>query len=99
MPPGGEGRRRIELWRCYGDRAGDGRGVAQDMMQGVVDAAIMGGHDVLWLGVWDRNPRAQAFYRKSGFGDVGSQVYVVGTDEQNDRVMVRALPEPSSRTD
>ena len=42
---------------------------------------------MLWLGVWERNPRAQAFYRKSGFADVGSQVFLVGTDAQTDRVM------------
>lgn len=97
-PPCIEAHRPIELWRFYVDRPWHGRGVAQEMMQAVIDAAITGGHDVLWLGVWDRNPRAQAFYRKSGFDDVGSQPFVVGTDEQNDRVMVRPLREPSIRT-
>ena len=45
----------------------------------------------LWLGVWEHNPRAQAFYRKAGFADVGSKVFVVGTDAQADRVMLKAL--------
>jgi ribosomal protein S18 acetylase RimI-like enzyme len=45
----------------------------------------------LWLGVWERNERAKAFYRKCGFADVGSQVFVLGTDAQTDRVMVRSL--------
>jgi ribosomal protein S18 acetylase RimI-like enzyme len=37
--------------------------------------------------VWERNRRAQAFYKKSGFVDVGTQTFLVGTDEQTDRVM------------
>jgi len=32
-----------------------------------------------------------AIFRKIGFRDVGSQVYMVGTDAQTDRIMVRAL--------
>lgn len=40
----------------------------------------------------ERNERAKAFYRKCGFADVGSQVFVLGTDAQTDRIMVRSLP-------
>ena len=46
----------------------------------------------LWLSVWELNPRAQAFYRKMGFADVGSTVFFVGPDRQTDRVMARPLP-------
>lgn len=56
-------------------------------MAAAVGAARERDGAVLWLGVWERNPRAQAFYRKSGFVDVGSQVFLVGTDAQTDRVM------------
>ena len=45
----------------------------------------------LWLGVWERNARAQAFYRKCGFEKVGTQIFVVGTDPQTDHVMMRNL--------
>jgi ribosomal protein S18 acetylase RimI-like enzyme len=41
--------------------------------------------------VWERNPRAQAFYRKMGFVDVGAHTFVVGSDAQTDRLMVLAL--------
>lgn len=77
----------IELWRFYVARAWHGRGVAQALMAAAVAAARERDGAVLWLGVWERNPRAQAFYRKSGFVDVGSQVFLVGTDAQTDRVM------------
>ena len=81
----------IEVWRIYVDRAHHGRGIAQALMGACVDAARGRGGRTLWLGVWERNPRAQAFYRKMGFVDVGEQVFLLGADRQTDRVMVRAL--------
>jgi diamine N-acetyltransferase len=81
----------IELLRFYVDRPWHGQGVAQALMQAVLDAAGLHGGKTLWLGVWERNARAQAFYRKYGFADVGSQVFVLGTDPQTDRVMARPL--------
>ena len=81
----------IELWRFYVDRAWHGRGVAQSLMARVMVEARAGGARTMWLGVWDRNPRAQAFYRKCGFVDVGEHVFLFGTDPQTDRVMVMTL--------
>ena len=42
----------------------------------------------LWLAVWERNPRAIAFYGKCGFADVGDTEFYVGPDRQIDRVLV-----------
>jgi diamine N-acetyltransferase len=83
--------RPLELWRFYVARAWHGRGVAQQLMAGAVAAARGRGAASLWLGVWEHNPRAQAFYKKSGFVAVGSQTFFVGTDEQTDRVMELTL--------
>jgi diamine N-acetyltransferase len=82
----------IELQRFYVDRPWQGRGVAQDLMRAVYDEGIRRGGRTLWLGVWERNERAQAFYRNCGFVDVGSQPFVLGTDRQIDRIMTRPLP-------
>ena len=49
------------------------------------------GTRTLWLGVWERNERAKAFYRKGGFVDVGAHVFMVGTDAQTDRIMARPV--------
>jgi ribosomal protein S18 acetylase RimI-like enzyme len=81
----------VELARIYVDRAMHGRGLAHAMMQRVIDEATRMGGETLWLGVWERNPRAIAFYRKMGFEDVGSHDFVLGRDVQTDRVMQRAL--------
>jgi len=84
----------LELWRFYVAAPWHGRGVAPALMAAVIDEASARGADTLWLGVWERNQRAQAFYRKSGFSDVGAQVFVLGNDEQTDRVMALSLTQP-----
>jgi diamine N-acetyltransferase len=81
----------VQLWRFYVDRPWQGRGLAQSLMAAVEREARAAGADVLWLGVWERNARAQAFYRTCGFVDVGTQSFLVGTDLQTDRVMARRL--------
>lgn len=80
----------IELQRFYVDQPWIGRGVAQRLMGAVVEEAVRLGARTLWLGTWERNARGIAFYRKSGFHEVGTYVFHVGSDAQTDRLM--ALP-------
>ena len=78
----------IEVQRFYVDRAARGTGVAQLLMTEAKRAARdLGGHHA-WLGVWDQNARAIAFYRKAGFQDVGTHDFYLGPDRQTDRVLV-----------
>lgn len=86
----------VELWRFYVDRSHHGQGVAQELMRAVLDATRARGAKTLWLGVWERNLRAQAFYRKMGFVDVGSHTFLLGSDAQTDRLMALGL-DPSQR--
>jgi diamine N-acetyltransferase len=92
-PPGNgvTGQRPIELWRFYVDSAWHGRGVAQTLMGAVEEAARSRGAGTLWLGVWERNVRAQGFYRKAGFTVVGSQIFVLGSEAQRDLIMAKPV--------
>ena len=81
----------IELWRFYIDRSGIGRGLAQRLMQTVVVEAAEWNGRALWLGVWEHNPRAIAFYRKCGFIEVGAHMFRLGDDAQTDLIMQREL--------
>lgn len=90
-PPGVAALAPVELWRFYVDKPWQGRGVAHTLMDAAERSARARGARELWLGVWERNVRAQAFYRKCGFEKVGSQIFVVGTDPQTDHVMLRML--------
>jgi diamine N-acetyltransferase len=81
----------VELRRFYVDRAWHGSGIASRLMQAADEAARGLARGLLWLGVWERNTRAIAFYRKCGFEVSGSQTFVLGTDRQTDHIMTRAL--------
>ena len=81
----------LELRRFYVDRPAQGTGLAQTLMAAVFETARAAGARHLWLGVFERNPRAIAFYRKCGFHDVGSQIFVLGSDPQRDRVMMATV--------
>jgi GNAT superfamily N-acetyltransferase len=90
-PPGVAGPRPLEIERFYVDSRWHGAGVAGAMMDVVIDMARSLGCETLWLGVWERNPRAIRFYARRGFLDVGSHGFQLGTDLQTDRVMLRDL--------
>jgi GNAT superfamily N-acetyltransferase len=86
-PAGVHGSDPIELRRFYVLQRWHGTGLAADLMQAVLTRAAERGADVLWLGVWEHNPRAIRFYRRWGFREVGEQPFVLGSDPQRDLVM------------
>ncbi len=81
----------IELNRLYSHQKFLGKGVGKCLMDECFQIAKENGCDVMWLGVWEFNPRAQAFYRKNGFYEVGKHVFQLGTDPQIDLLMQRDL--------
>lgn len=81
----------IEIERFYVDFPWHGTGAAQHMMETVQNEARALGAKTIWLGVWEHNPRAIAFYTKLGFTDVGSHDFLLGSDLQTDRVMSMSI--------
>lgn len=81
----------VELARFYVDQPHHGRGIAQTLMDAVEQHAIALGGTRLWLGVWEHNLRAIAFYRKRGFVQCGAHPFILGTDVQTDWLMNRTL--------
>lgn len=82
-------RRPMEIVRFYSRKEWIGKGAGPTLMRECLNAAVSEGCDVVWLSVWERNPRAIAFYRKWGFEQVGSRQFQLGSDVQNDLVMAR----------
>jgi ribosomal protein S18 acetylase RimI-like enzyme len=80
-----------EILRFYLGEQLHGTGAAQTLMNSVLDDAKKTDTDVLWLGVWEHNFRALAFYRKQGFVEVGEHTFQLGTDRQRDLIMVTTL--------
>ena len=81
--------RPAEVRRLYVEASWHGRSVAQRLFSELLDRAGTGHADVVWLGVWEHNPRAIAFYEKVGFCRVGAQVFQLGSDAQRDLVLIR----------
>lgn len=91
IEPGITAERPIELSRLYSHQEYLGQGVGQSLMDACFARAVKEGCDVMWLGVWEFNPRAQRFYEKNGFQVVGSHTFVLGSDPQTDLLMQRTL--------
>ncbi|HEX5831846.1 MAG TPA: N-acetyltransferase [Gemmatimonadaceae bacterium] len=85
------GARPVEVARFYVAAAWHGHGVAARLMDACRAEAHRRGGDVLWLGVWEENARAIAFYRKSGFAPVGTQAFQFGSRTERDFVMSRFI--------
>lgn len=83
--------RQAELSRIYADARWHGQGLGRALLDSCVAAATEWDAGVLWLGVWEKNSRAIAFYEKNGFREVGDQPFMVGSDRQRDIVMARTL--------
>lgn len=91
MEEGITAERPIELARLYSHQEYIGKGVGQSLMDACFDVARERNHDVMWLGVWEFNPRAQRFYEKNGFLPVGRHVFQLGSDPQTDLLMQKEL--------
>ncbi len=85
------GDKPVELVRLYVSRESLGTGVGAALMQAGIGEAKRQGYQTLWLGVWEHNTRAQAFYRKWNFHEVGTHVFQLGDDPQTDILMQRSL--------
>ena len=79
--------RPVELSRLYSHQEYIGKGVGQNLMDACFDRAREDGYDVMWLGVWEYNPRARRFYEKNGFHPVGKHTFQLGADAQTDLLM------------
>lgn len=81
----------VELARLYVERPWHGRGVGEALMDAAIEAARVRGGRTLWLGVWEHNPRARAFYARRGFAEVGEHAFLLGADRQRDLLLARTI--------
>ncbi len=81
----------IELARLYVARPLHGKGAAAVLLNTCIIEAQRVEARTLWLGVWEKNARARAFYAKHGFEAAGRHEFVLGKDVQQDLVLVRPI--------
>ena len=61
------------------------------LMQASLDAARDHGADYVWLGVSQLNDRAQKYYRKMGFTEIGAKTFDMNGSIEQDFVMGRSV--------
>ena len=88
----------LELKRIYVLKEYHGKGVAQQLMNLVIQYAQSNQYQVLWLGVWENNHRAQKFYEKNLFVNSGhTHDFPIGTTPQTDCWFWRFLETSSEK--
>lgn len=90
-PPCVEATAPGEIQRLYLLQDWHGQGLAQTLMNSCLAEMQKQGRDVVWLGVWEQNPRAISFYKKFGFVEVGEHIFPLGDDPQRDIIMARPV--------
>jgi len=93
------GDKALEIERIYVLKEFHGRHVGQLLYDQAIAVAKELNVDQVWLGVWEKNPRAIHFYRKNGFVEFGKHLFQLGTDEQTDILMRRSLKDRPVGTD
>lgn len=77
----------LEIQRIYILREYKGLGLGTRLMQTAFDVARSHTKTRIWLGVWEYNNAAQAFYQHFGFKRTGAHDFYVGDDRQTDYIM------------
>jgi ribosomal protein S18 acetylase RimI-like enzyme len=81
----------LEIQQLYVAPHVRGQGVAVSLMEWMLKEARSRGAGEVFLSVYTDNLRAQRFYARYGFVDVGPCVFMVGDQADEDRIMRAAL--------
>ncbi len=77
----------VEIERIYVLKEYHGKNVGQLLYDTALNIARQKHADYIWLGVWEKNPRAINFYKKNGFVEFDKHIFKLGNDEQTDIMM------------
>ena len=84
--------RSLAINRLYVLKEYHSRKVGPALMNFALEFAQQKHFEVLWLGVWEHNERAKAFYKKYGFTDTGfSHPFPIGDTPQTDIWLMRFI--------
>lgn len=85
------GERPLEIARLYTKPERIGGGIGKLLVDAVADYAMQNGFDCVCLGVWQKNEKAVKFYKREGFVITGTTTFVLGSDPQDDFIMVKRV--------
>ncbi|MEK4425564.1 GNAT family N-acetyltransferase [Solibacillus sp. FSL K6-1523] len=81
----------LEIERIYIKSKFQKHGLGKCLLNKAVETALECKKTKIWLGVWEKNENAIAFYKKKGFVQTGAHSFYMGDEEQVDYIMTKTL--------
>ena len=85
------GENALEVERIYIKKSFKRRGIGRHLIETAEQLAKKYQKNLMWLGVWEYNPKAIAFYETLGFKVIGAHSFFMGEEEQTDLIMSKQL--------
>ena len=87
----------LEIERIYVLQEFQKLGLGKILYDKVFERAKGLGKSNIWLGVWEHNDNALAFYNKLGFERIGHHSFFMGDEEQIDYILVKPVKKEEVR--
>jgi|SRR5690625_4121869 len=81
----------LEIERIYIKNKFQKHGLGKYLFNKAMEVAEDLNKKKIWLGVWEKNENAIAFYKKMGFVQAGAHSFYMGDEEQTDFIMTKTL--------
>lgn len=85
------GNDSLEIERIYIKNKFQKHGLGKNLLNKAFETAMEQNKKKIWLGVWEKNENAIAFYKKLGFVQTGAHSFYMGDEEQIDFIMTKPL--------
>ncbi|PUA36573.1 GNAT family N-acetyltransferase [Paenibacillus elgii] len=85
------GDESLEIERIYIKKNFQKHGLGKYLLNQAIEIAMECNKKHIWLGVWENNENAIAFYKKMGFIQTGTHSFYMGDEEQIDFIMTKTL--------
>ncbi|MEI6602743.1 MAG: GNAT family N-acetyltransferase [Clostridia bacterium] len=84
-------RDSLEIERIYLSKEFHSKGLGSVLLNKAEEIGAASHKKYLWLGVWEKNEKAIAFYQRNGFRTTSTHPFLVGEEVQNDLIMRKDL--------
>ncbi|WP_332631293.1 GNAT family N-acetyltransferase [Halalkalibacter flavus] len=85
------GDESLEIERIYIKNKFQKHGLGKYLLDKAMKIAVERNKKKVWLGVWEKNENAIAFYKKMGFVQTGAHSFYMGDEEQVDFILTNTL--------
>ncbi|MGN7413277.1 GNAT family N-acetyltransferase [Paenibacillus sp. SAF-068] len=81
----------LEIERVYIKKEFQKHGLGKVLLHKAIEMATENHKRKIWLGVWEKNENAIAFYEKMGFVQTGAHAFYMGDEQQIDFIMSKTI--------